>query len=219
MEDVILDVPFAEKDEAKALGAKWNPAIKKWYVPKGSDTSKCRRWFPDSVCDPEISIKAPLYLLQSSTPCWRCNEKAVVFCLASEGLIDKYEDEMELDMFVTYHNLVEVPEQISTILKSQAATYYPDYTKQSNSTYYVNHCHCGAKLGDFYLHEEPGGAFCPVEKRQAEQVNVIELDGVNETQISAGYGVQDLELISVYGKRQKPSFLSRHLNQLNIFFK
>ena len=30
---VWLQVPFAQKDEAKALGAWWNPEVKKWYVP------------------------------------------------------------------------------------------------------------------------------------------------------------------------------------------
>lgn len=30
---LLLNVPYAEKDEAKALGARWNPEIKKWYAP------------------------------------------------------------------------------------------------------------------------------------------------------------------------------------------
>ena len=29
---LIIDVPYTEKDEAKSLGAKWNPNFKKWYV-------------------------------------------------------------------------------------------------------------------------------------------------------------------------------------------
>jgi hypothetical protein len=29
---VDLRVPYSEKDEAKALGARWDPSIKKWYV-------------------------------------------------------------------------------------------------------------------------------------------------------------------------------------------
>ena len=27
-----LDVPYREKEQAKALGAKWNPRVKKWYA-------------------------------------------------------------------------------------------------------------------------------------------------------------------------------------------
>ena len=39
---VYLSVPYEEKDEAKKLGAKWNPQKQKWYIPKEMmmDTSK-----------------------------------------------------------------------------------------------------------------------------------------------------------------------------------
>lgn len=30
---ILLEVPFSEKDQAKALGARWNAVEKKWYVP------------------------------------------------------------------------------------------------------------------------------------------------------------------------------------------
>lgn len=40
----VLKVPFAEKDEAKALGARWDAAIKKWYVPAGVDLAPFARW-------------------------------------------------------------------------------------------------------------------------------------------------------------------------------
>ena len=41
-----LDVPFEEKDEAKALGAKWDPDIKRWFVPQGLDVSDFAEWLP-----------------------------------------------------------------------------------------------------------------------------------------------------------------------------
>jgi len=31
-----LKVPFSQKDEAKAMGAKWNPDKKRWYINKTS---------------------------------------------------------------------------------------------------------------------------------------------------------------------------------------
>jgi len=34
-----LTVPYAEKDAAKALGAKWDAAQKKWYAPASADLS------------------------------------------------------------------------------------------------------------------------------------------------------------------------------------
>ncbi len=41
-----LVVPFAEKDEAKGLGARWNAAAKKWYVPVEKDREAFKRWWP-----------------------------------------------------------------------------------------------------------------------------------------------------------------------------
>ncbi|HSX21115.1 MAG TPA: exodeoxyribonuclease VII large subunit, partial [Gammaproteobacteria bacterium] len=44
-----LNVPFMEKDEAKRLGARWNGASKRWYVPSGVDATLFARWLPDDV--------------------------------------------------------------------------------------------------------------------------------------------------------------------------
>lgn len=44
-----LNVPFMEKDEAKRLGARWNNAAKRWYVPAGVDAALFARWLPDDV--------------------------------------------------------------------------------------------------------------------------------------------------------------------------
>jgi hypothetical protein len=40
----ILKVPYAEKDQAKALGARWDAQRKVWYVPDGSDAAPFQQW-------------------------------------------------------------------------------------------------------------------------------------------------------------------------------
>lgn len=42
-----LDVPYAEKNEAKALGAKWDGREKCWYAPEGSDLAAFEHWLPE----------------------------------------------------------------------------------------------------------------------------------------------------------------------------
>lgn len=39
-----LNVPYAQKDAAKALGARWDAANKKWYVPAGKDPEPFGQW-------------------------------------------------------------------------------------------------------------------------------------------------------------------------------
>ncbi|WP_300436177.1 DUF5710 domain-containing protein [Zoogloea sp.] len=43
---VNLKVPFAEKDEAKKLGARWDAARKIWYVENKPDMAPFARWAP-----------------------------------------------------------------------------------------------------------------------------------------------------------------------------
>ncbi|KAF7600361.1 MAG: hypothetical protein CGU28_11925 [Candidatus Dactylopiibacterium carminicum] len=44
---VDLQVPFAEKDEAKRLGARWDPAKRLWYVTNPANLAIFRRWLSD----------------------------------------------------------------------------------------------------------------------------------------------------------------------------
>lgn len=46
MVNTFLDVPFKQKDEAKALGARWDAGAKKWYAPAGTDLSLFSAWLP-----------------------------------------------------------------------------------------------------------------------------------------------------------------------------
>ncbi len=49
----ILKVPYAEKDQAKALGARWNAERKAWYVPDGTETAPFERWLaPGGASEP-----------------------------------------------------------------------------------------------------------------------------------------------------------------------
>lgn len=41
---VNLQVPFSEKDQAKALGAKWDKSGKTWYINADMDMLKFRKW-------------------------------------------------------------------------------------------------------------------------------------------------------------------------------
>ncbi|KQY00967.1 hypothetical protein ASD28_11325 [Massilia sp. Root133] len=44
-----LNVPYAEKDEARALGARWNPGRKRWYVPTGVALEPFQKWLKEGA--------------------------------------------------------------------------------------------------------------------------------------------------------------------------
>jgi hypothetical protein len=57
-----LKTPFAEKDAAKALGARWDGAQKLWYITDVADLTPFMRWIPDvqaATQDPAASAVTP----------------------------------------------------------------------------------------------------------------------------------------------------------------
>jgi exodeoxyribonuclease VII large subunit len=54
-----LNVPYAEKDQAKVHGAQWDTASRTWYAPPGTDLQNFKRWLPNGVLtetsDPETT--------------------------------------------------------------------------------------------------------------------------------------------------------------------
>jgi hypothetical protein len=40
-------MPFAQKDEAKALGTRWDAVEKKWFVPADKDITLFAKWQTD----------------------------------------------------------------------------------------------------------------------------------------------------------------------------
>lgn len=61
--NIALNVPFAQKDSAKALGAKFDFNNKVWYVPAGMDSSPFERWMPNGT-SPAVSVN----LLEADIP-------------------------------------------------------------------------------------------------------------------------------------------------------
>lgn len=61
-----LNCPFAQKDEAKRHGAKFDWDEKKWYVPEGLDTSRFQRWLPKQNIVPSSQyVYAELHVVQA----------------------------------------------------------------------------------------------------------------------------------------------------------
>jgi antirestriction protein ArdC len=57
-ETVILEVPFAEKDQAKAAGARFDPEQKLWLAPVGTDLTPLASWLPAREPKPEQALAA-----------------------------------------------------------------------------------------------------------------------------------------------------------------
>lgn len=55
--NISLKVPFNEKDQAKALGARWNAELKLWYVPEGVDSTPFEKWLSNAPAPAKSATK------------------------------------------------------------------------------------------------------------------------------------------------------------------
>jgi hypothetical protein len=77
-----LDVPYAEKDAAKALGAIWDPTAKRWYAPPGT-TKQLSPWaplpdVPDLLPGEDRAFGEGLFVDPVPSSCWFTNVRSCV---------------------------------------------------------------------------------------------------------------------------------------------
>lgn len=49
MHRIYIDVPYAQKDEAKLLGARWDVEVRRWYITDKQDALLFSKWFGGTV--------------------------------------------------------------------------------------------------------------------------------------------------------------------------
>jgi hypothetical protein len=77
-----LDVPYNDKDTAKALGARWDQAARRWYDPQLA-TPRLQRWaarpdVPDLLPGEDRSFGQGLFVDMVPSSCWFTNVRTCV---------------------------------------------------------------------------------------------------------------------------------------------
>jgi hypothetical protein len=185
MSSIDLEVPYQEKELAKALGARWNPQRKVWYVVDRDDLTPFAKWLPRP---PQINHRAASYiLLESSRDCWKCGKETHVFGFAlprGYQQLEAVEPDREFSSDAEYEVWLEGPDAIQWVARQATAVlsyithisdsaltrtqslskrYRKDYSNVTGTRYFMNHCEqCDAKLGDFETIEEFDAPLRPI---------------------------------------------------------
>lgn len=163
---LILDVPYSEKDEVKALGAKWEPQKKKWFVTDSKDYINFTKWMPADLEDTNILLNH-FYIIEGYKQCYRCHKPTKVISFGVDEylsfILDEDEDDIALewseDIIRITPFIENLPCNFLDYIKNVYG-FYQDYSSSINSYYYANHCtHCGAIQGRNYLFFEPAAPF------------------------------------------------------------
>jgi Domain of unknown function (DUF5710) len=82
IERIWLDVPFAEKDSARQAGARWDPAVRRWYAPRPG-IGALDRWaaapdVPELLPGEDRSLGSGLFVDLVPSTCWFTNVRSCV---------------------------------------------------------------------------------------------------------------------------------------------
>lgn len=194
-----LNVPYAEKEIAKALGAQQDGET--LYLPlhdgghdivTGSrtciDIEPYRPWLDLGKYEPIVIAKPPLYAAFAVDSCWKCKKESPVICFCAEDWISWYlnnggddceDEEPEIDDFGPmgiFYYVEHMGNELKTIVKENFPFFHEGYSKTIRRRCWFNHCvHCGALKGDYFLHEEMDSVFSPHTEEEAAEVTLVEL--------------------------------------------
>jgi hypothetical protein len=178
-----LAVPFADKDKARRLGARWDAAHGVWFVPGDRDASPFASWLPNPG---QLNVRAPSYFLAATSRlCWRCSGSSrvhgfalpaghEVLCVDDDSGEESWEAAEE-PSFICYLEYLQ-PSAVARI-RAHTAGYRYGLRRRTQTFYWVNFCeHCGAKLGDYDTFCEPGQGFMPLTREDAARVTLTRVN-------------------------------------------
>lgn len=214
-----LKVPYKDREEAKRLGARWSKDRKSWFLIVGNYEPTLSPFLPwIDFGEPTHNVWAPWYwLAENTSACWKCSGNTHVYGFlmpgGSEYVWSDPIGEEELGRPVSIWERVPIPSYLHYVdylptqavanISSLTRTYFEDYSKTTQSRYFMNHCeHCGAKLGDSHLFCETDGAFGMMSEKAASRTKLYPINTPLVT--SADYGLSTaaeyfLTLMSVVG--------------------
>ena len=182
---ILLNVPINEKEEVKALGAKWDNEIKKWYVTDKNEYYKFQKWFSKPYND--FVIIDHLYIITSTQPCFKCGKQTTVVSLAADTYITFKGEQYELyDEEINFIKLHEIESESLLQYLNQNYKFYKDYSYTTKTHYLANHCDCcGVLQGNWFLYSEPDSPFFMTSEQKAKALSVFKFDLPYDIDISA----------------------------------
>lgn len=148
---LVLNVPYSEKESAKALGARWNPAEKVWMAPGESFDNylRFRKWIDGSIILPN-----EMYIVVAKRRCWKCGNETPVICFATKDYFD-IQNGCRIQEWRFTRIFSSMPEEILEYAKKQF-NFKLKYSNTAKNEYHANCCIiCNSLQGNNYLFDEP----------------------------------------------------------------
>lgn len=191
---IVLNVPYEEKEEAKKLGAIWEPEIKKWVAKDRRKYSQLAKWFPvvffknGKKNDSYKVIYNYLYIVEKKHKCWNCGKETKVF---SFGVKDFYVNPLIGSQLGNKNNILCVkgisplPKEISDFIKKEYPQYKERYSKSLGKKYMSNGCeYCDSLIGNNNLYDVIDAPFL-LNRKNVKNVKLIKIPLKNDLLIES----------------------------------
>ena len=127
----------------------------------------------EGVLDASLAIP-PVYVLRTVERCPECAQPLHVYALGCAAFHDA-EELSPTEVFHFLHHIRMLPDHVIAVLKAKCRGYRFDAPDQEDDAYLINHCPCGARLDDEFLHGDVGAAFWPDTPAGFEQLDLFRL--------------------------------------------
>ena len=164
----ILSVPFEEKGRAKALGARWDPGARIWWISNSINSAPFPHWIPNdpgtpvlfpaqrTLCFDDLDdvLRYPaLTVYFAPDICWRCRHKSWVLALNCHDHNDQESPyPTTLDQVLWPETIPALLAAYCTLNISPIGTLKPRFSNTLKAEYFSQGCaHCDALFGDYFL--------------------------------------------------------------------
>lgn len=190
---IYLNVPYHEKEEAKALGAKWDARVKKWYADTARDEYvKYSKWILDDSYEAIIAMEY-IFVVEGIQRCWKCSNQTRVVGLGMGEYIQMYDDG-DGPQYEIVEDYVKPGEEMHLAWVESEEVIPPKLLKYLKTTYsvktgysktagkcFANHCDCcGAIQGNWFLFSEPDSPLssCVGGDELIERMGKLKIKGI-----------------------------------------
>lgn len=162
-----LAVPYSEKDEARQLGAIWNPDFKVWVIPDPiKNIDPFTRWFP---AKPNLIVCSPYNLLLAERLCWKCKAATPIVALGAERFFSSDSGDQNPAGQWVLHNSYAIfcgmqfsEKPVLKYIQDSYPFFQKTFSNTLSSSYFANTCvHCRKLQGEFFIIEEVDSPFFP----------------------------------------------------------
>jgi hypothetical protein len=152
--------------------------------------------YEDEDYGPSLAMP-PLYVLRTAERCPKCGKALHVYTLGCTAYRDAEDGGEPIDQFHFLQRIESIPQPILALLKTKLPGYYLDHTEEGETPYLMNHCPCGAKLDDDFLHGDVGAAFWPDTPEGFAVFRLIRLPVEEPIPIVCSYSIGGGEYLSI----------------------